>query len=60
MKSFIVIIKGLSFFFTVIFAILFCLGWLFNFNVDRINIVLTYTSFTYLVSWFINLLFLKE
>lgn len=59
MKEFIYMLKSLAFLFTIILVLFYWLGWLFHCDTDNIFESLKYASFSYLVLWFINLLFIK-
>lgn len=60
MKNFIQFIKGVANIITMILVLCYAFAWLFNIETTRIWDAIGYSSFTWLVTWFILLLFFKK
>ena len=60
MKGLIQFIKGIANIVTFILVAFYMFAWLFNIETSRIWSAIEYSSFVWLVTWFILLLFFKR
>lgn len=60
MEILIRVIRNISFWTMLVLVFLLFFGWLFHLDHSNILLCLKYVGFTFLVTWFINLLIFKK